>query len=221
MASPPICRRSFVQAMLLEGAALATASTVVAQGDEAPAAKGPATKAIRKKVKPLPPTRQNIEGPFYRPGAPFRTRLFEDAALGDVLSISGKVLGTDGRPLTGAVLDVWQASLEGRYDNGDPDHPPPEGQFQLRGRIKTDEEGNYKLQTVRPGAYKLTPLQYRPPHIHLKVTASGYRDLTTQFFFRGDPYNKLDPWFKPELALNLQPEGKIYVASFDIVLPKT
>jgi catechol 1,2-dioxygenase len=73
---------------------------------------------------------------------------------------------------------------------------------------------------LRPGAYKLTPLQYRPPHIHLKVLAEGYRALTTQFFFREEEHNRLDPWYKPELVLDLQPEGKVLVASFDIVLAK-
>src|SRR5262245_44718247 len=76
-----------------------------------------------------PATEDNIEGPFYRPGAPFRTKLYDEGEKGDVLVISGTVVARNGRPLADALVEVWQASAAGRYDNDDPDNPPPKDFF--------------------------------------------------------------------------------------------
>src|SRR5262249_26342446 len=127
-----------------------------------------------------PATESNIEGPFYRPGAPFRTRLYDDGEPGRVLVISGTVVARNGRPLAGALLDSWQASAAGRYDSDDPRTPPKPDAFRLRGKVKTDREGKYQFETVWPSPYQVGPDQTRPAHIHLKVSHNAYRALTTQ-----------------------------------------
>jgi protocatechuate 3,4-dioxygenase beta subunit len=167
-----------------------------------------------------PVTDSNIEGPFYRPGAPFRTKLYQEGDNGDVVLISGTVVARNGRPIPGAVLDVWHTSSFGRYDNDDPEHPPAEDEFRFRARIRTDAQGRYQFETIRPGHYKITPTQYRTAHIHLKVQADGYQPLTTQFFFKGERYNKTDPWFKPSMVLDLKPDGEKFRAAFKIVMAK-
>jgi protocatechuate 3,4-dioxygenase beta subunit len=164
------------------------------------------------------PTEENIEGPFYRAGAPVRNRLCDSDEKGDRLLVSGLVVGPDGRAIAGAVLDVWHASAFGRYDNDDPDRPPENDVFHLRGRVVAGDRGDYTFETVRPGHYKITPTVYRPAHIHFKVSAPGYRSLTSQFFFKGEKHNKLDPWFKPSMVLALEPHGNLLVATFKIVL---
>src|SRR4051812_36680659 len=71
------------------------------------------------------PTEDNILGPYYRKGSPYRAKITPPLEPGNVLVVSGRVWGVDTRkPLAGAVLDIWQANSSGRYDNDDSDHPP-------------------------------------------------------------------------------------------------
>src|SRR5947208_10932650 len=133
------------------------------------------------------PTDDNILGPYYRKGAPFRAKVTPPLAGGTVLLVSGRVWGHDTRrPLAGVVLDVWQADHAGRYDNDDPAHPPAPGVFVNRVRLVTDEGGYYEYETIHPGKYKIGPETWRPSHIHYLVRHAGYRTLVTQLYFAGD-----------------------------------
>src|SRR5262249_44188309 len=95
-------------------------------------------------------TEEDIEGPFYRPGAPFRSTLFDKGAKGEILVVAGKVVARNGRPLGGAVLDVWQCDADGRYDNESPVPPPRKAQFIMRGKGKTNGKGEYELIPIKP-----------------------------------------------------------------------
>ncbi len=133
-------------------------------------------------------------GPFYRANAPryqCGDCVVQDDAPGLPLFVSGKVRATDGTPLAGALVEVWQASPVGLYDNQDPKQPDRN----LRGVFHADADGNYHFRTVRPAGYpvptngpvgKLLAEQnrhpYRPAHIHFIVAAPGYRTLVTQVF---------------------------------------
>ncbi len=163
-----------------------------------------------------PATADNIEGPFYRPNAPFQNKLVGAEAAGERLVVSGRVLDPDCRPVEGAIVDVWQASPGGRYDLEDPNLKKDE--FRLRGRMKTDAEGRYEFETVLPGAYEIGPKRYRPKHIHYKVSADGLVPLTTQLYFKGDPYLAKDPWAKDSLAIELKKDGPVLRGVFDVVL---
>lgn len=108
------------------------------------------------------PTRADIEGPFYRPGAP------ERSSTGSGLTVAGRVLGApDCRPIPGARIEWWQADGKGRYGDAH------------RGSQVADASGSYRFSTDFPGVYP-----GRPPHIHFKVSAPGYRPLTTQLYLR-------------------------------------
>jgi protocatechuate 3,4-dioxygenase beta subunit len=157
--------------------------------------------------KPLAPTEDNIEGPYYRKDAPFRSRL-ADGVKGDALVISGRVLTPDGSPLREALVDVWHASAEGEYDH-------QSAKFLLRGRIRTDKDGLYRVETVMPGQYDLGEAK-RPAHIHYKVSADACRSLTTQLYFKGDPWLSRDPFVRRSLIIELQKAA----GTFDIVLAK-
>src|SRR6266851_5580256 len=143
----------------------------------------------------LPATEKDIEGPFYRDGAPMRSTLFEKGEKGDVLVMSGTVVARNGRPLAGVLLDVWQCNADGKYDNDDPNNPPKKDQFILRGRVKTNDKGEYEFTTIRPVPYSIGENRYRPAHIHIKASKEGYTELTSQIYFKGDKYNKTDPWY--------------------------
>lgn len=173
--------------------------------------------------QPWPATEDNILGPYHRPGAPFRAKITPPLEPGDALLVRGRVWGLDTRrPLAGAVLDIWQANAEGRYDNDDPQNPPAPGLFLNRARLTTDESGYYEFETIRPGQYQTGPQRWRPAHIHYMARAARYKTLVTQLYFRGDKYNERDQFVKPSLIVDFQTvevrQGSFSLGQFDIVL---
>jgi catechol 1,2-dioxygenase len=170
------------------------------------------------------PTEDNILGPFHRAGAPFRAKITPPLEPGTVLLISGRVWGFDTKkPLPSAVLDIWQANAQGRYDNDDPDKPPARDVFLNRARLITDENGAYEFETIHPAPYQIGPKRWRPSHIHYLVRHAGYKQLVTQLYFAGDPHNKTDDFIKESLIIEparvKAPAGGAYErGTFDIVL---
>jgi protocatechuate 3,4-dioxygenase beta subunit len=156
-------------------------------------------------------TEDNIEGPFYKAGAPDRETLLEPGMRGTRLILTGRVATTHCAPLAGAVLDVWQADDSGQYDNSG---------FTLRGRFHTDKSGLYRIETIVPKHYKIGGSQmYRPAHIHVKVSAPGAPLLTTQIYFEGDKYNAVDPAFRRSLVISPTPaSAAAKTASFNFAL---
>lgn len=160
-------------------------------------------------------TEPNIEGPYYRSGAPRRADLRPAGAEGVPLVIGGCVRSLDCRSiLRGAVLDVWHADARGRYDN---DGHLAESPFLYRGLLEVDERGEFRIQTVVPGRY-LNGRTYRPAHVHVKVTAPGHRPLTTQLYFPGDPFNDADPFIRPSLIMDVASDRGSEAARYDFVL---
>jgi protocatechuate 3,4-dioxygenase beta subunit len=155
-------------------------------------------------------TEANIEGPFYKEGAPSRMVLVDADTPGTRITVSGRVLAADGcTPLAGATLDVWQADASGAYDNDG---------FRLRGVLETAGDGSYEIVTIVPGHY-LNGDRYRPAHIHVKASAPGHQLLTTQLYFADDPYNEGDPYIRDSLIMapSENADGSL-AATFDFVL---
>lgn len=155
-----------------------------------------------------PETENNWEGPFYKQGAPIRSVLLEKGMAGTPLTVTGRVMDTHGRVLKGALLDVWHANHEGQYDNAG---------FRLRGRIYTDDEGRYILRTIKP-LYYGDPGDMRPSHIHVKASVEHSPMLTTQLYFKGDPWNHHDAGVRPSLMLSPRQESDGLRATFDFVI---
>jgi protocatechuate 3,4-dioxygenase beta subunit len=153
-------------------------------------------------------TEDNWEGPFYKPGAPVRSGLLEPGMAGTPLTVTGRVLDTHGRPLKGALLDIWQADHTGAYDNTG---------FRLRGRLYTGDDGRYTLRTIKPLHYGSTN-DMRPAHIHVKASVQNSPILTTQLYFKGDPWNHNDPAVRPTLILSPRHVSDGFAAQFDFVL---
>jgi catechol 1,2-dioxygenase len=165
------------------------------------------------------PTEANVEGPYYRQGAPFRSNLADPGMTGAPLMVRGQVLSIDCRtPLPDAVLDVWQADADGHYDN-DGTFGPSDTPVRLRGRVRTDGKGEFGLRTIVPGRY-LNGKQYRPAHVHVRVSAAGHRPLTTQLYFPDDPYNASDPFIRPSLIMVVAGPVHAREGRFDFVLQR-
>jgi catechol 1,2-dioxygenase len=177
------------------------------------------------------PTESDIVGPFYRFGAPFQTRLAGRDEPGDRL-LTGTVFSSDCQtPLSGALIEVWQANKAGLYDTNKPGNFTEVTAFHLRGMMYTDETGQYEIETIMPGRYPIPPNlpgleKYagltRPAHIHFRVMESLHVPLTTQLYFKDDPFLAGDPWagHKPTLAIDLKRDGDLRRGVFDIVLAR-
>jgi protocatechuate 3,4-dioxygenase beta subunit len=162
------------------------------------------------------------------------TRQHSGEPLGERISVSGRLLGSDGRPIPGQLVEVWQANAAGRYRHAVDTHPAPlDPNFTGAGRCLTDENGEYRFVTVKPGAYpwKNHANAWRPAHIHFSVFGRAIPDrLVTQMYFPDDPLFPFDPIFnsvRDEKARNrmvssfeldlTQPEWSLGFR-FDIVL---
>jgi protocatechuate 3,4-dioxygenase beta subunit len=223
-----ISRRVFLRkgAMGL-AAAGATAASVHVLTLHCDAQVTPSSGTAPSNLPPLPAnfvvTERNIEGPFFRPAAPFRAKITPPLANGTTLLIQGRVWGFGSKkPLAGAVLDIWQASAAGRYDNDDFNAPPAPNVFLNRARVITDENGAYEFETVHPGKYPLDETRLRPAHIHYRISHPAHKTLITQLYFKGDTHIEGDPFVVPSLIIELDKrkngEATYEHGVFDIVL---
>jgi protocatechuate 3,4-dioxygenase beta subunit len=117
-------------------------------------------------------------------------------AIGSLIHVSGRVLDEDGRPVRGAIVEIWQANAAGRYFNPlDRRDAPLDPNFVGNGRCRADDDGRYGFFTIKPGAYPVPDSGgwWRPPHIHFSILGPGSLSrLVTQMYFPGDPLNALD-----------------------------
>jgi protocatechuate 3,4-dioxygenase beta subunit len=145
------------------------------------------------------PTPQQTEGPFYPTGLPadvdndlVQVRGQQARAMGEVLHLQGRVIGVDGRPLAGTLVEIWQCDAQGIYDHPrQPGRDRRDAAFQGYGRMMADAAGVYRFRTLKPVAYP-----GRAPHIHLKAATGDGRLLTSQFYVAGDPQNERDGVFR-------------------------
>jgi protocatechuate 3,4-dioxygenase, beta subunit len=128
------------------------------------------------------------------------TRFDGGEALGERIIVTGRVLDEDGRPLTNALLEIWQANSAGRYAHDFDQHDAPlDPHFSGVGRVVTGNDGVYRFATIKPAAYpwKNHPNAWRPQHIHFSLFGPGFATrLITQMYFPGDPLLELDPIYQ-------------------------
>lgn len=170
--------------------------------------------------RPRGATQNTIRGPFYRADAPRKANganLSLDG-VGEPVTVRGRVIDLDGKPVQAARVETWQANADGFYENQQPDLQP---EFNLRGIFEPDADGCFHYRTVRPAGYKVPcdgpagqllgrigyPL-HRPAHLHFQVSAPGFETLTSHIFDAADPHLDEDAIFgvKPELIRSFEPE---------------
>jgi protocatechuate 3,4-dioxygenase beta subunit len=118
-------------------------------------------------------------------------------ALGERVIITGRVVDENERPVPNTLIEIWQANAAGRYRHPIDDHNAPlDLNFIGCGRCLTNDRGEYRFLTIKPGAYpwRNHPNAWRPAHIHLSLFGPSFvTRLVTQLFFPGDPLLPLDP----------------------------
>jgi protocatechuate 3,4-dioxygenase beta subunit len=128
------------------------------------------------------------------------------APLGQRIVVHGRVLDENGRPVRGALIEVWQANAAGRYRHKrDQWNAPLDPNFVGAGRTLTDDDGRYTFLTIRPGSYPWANHYnaWRPAHIHFSLFGSAYAQrLVTQMYFPGDDMLPFDPIFNSTPDLN-------------------
>ena len=146
------------------------------------------------------------------------TRQHDGEPIGERVVVSGRVLGDDGRPLRGQLVEIWQANAAGRYRHAVDTHPAPvDPNFSGAGRGLTDDDGGYRFVTIKPGAYpwRNHPNAWRPNHIHFSLFGRAFTErLVTQMYFPGDPLLAIDPIFQSVPTRRPRPAG----AEFDPTL---
>ena len=127
------------------------------------------------------------------------TAQHESEPIGERITVSGRLLDTDGRPIRDSLIEVWQANAAGRYAHRWDRWPAPlDPNFSGGGRTVTDAEGRYTFTTIKPGPYPWGnhPNAWRPAHIHFSLMGRSFEQrLVTQMYFPGDPLLPFDPIF--------------------------
>jgi len=183
---------------------------------------GTRLRAPKEPLVIIPWTLTELTGPAYGESAVADldadlTRQHADDPLGERIVVSGRVLGSDGRPLRGQLVEIWQANACGRYRHDVDTHDAPlDPNFDGAGRCFTDEDGWYRFTTIKPGAYpwKNHHNAWRPNHIHFSLFGRAFTErLVTQMYFPGDPLFEFDPIY------NSIPDEKVrqrLVSRFDL-----
>jgi len=152
------------------------------------------TSAIYAEALVLTP--RATEGPYYPDHLPLDqdndlVQIQDKAAsaLGTITEFGGRLLNADGKPIQDAMIELWQADNNGCYihSNGVQRGKERDPGFQGYGKIITNEKGEYRFRTIKPGLYT-----GRTIHWHLAVKQGDKRMLTTQLFIEGVPQNDKD-----------------------------
>ncbi len=186
----------------------------------------------------------SVLGPFYRaqaPWIPMGGDICRQKDAGAPALVSGRVVSTDGAPVRGATLDIWQVPANGMYENTD----PSQVEFNCRGRLRATDDGSFRFWTVKPVPYPIPKdgpaglildgaqrHNMRAAHIHLIIEAPGYEKVISELFVAGDPYINSDAVFgvkdslTVEFVLHESPEDAekygrsipFYTVDYDFVL---
>ena len=165
-------------------------------------------------------------GPFFRPSLvrAGSENLVREATRGERVTIEGRVLDGDGAPVPDAMIEIWQANAEGRYDHPEDDQEKLiDSAFHGFGRAATDERGAFRFETIKPGPVTGLDGRVQAPHINVAIFTRGLlRHLATRIYFPDDPRNTSDavlqsvPTARRSTMIAKQSAARVFV--FDIVL---
>ena len=180
-------------------------------------------------------THANTLGPFRRAGAPLTPNggsIVRSSTPGPRLHFRGWVRDSEGQAVADAEIDVWQSSPAGLYENQD----PAQADMNLRGRFKTDGEGSFSFESVKPAGYPVPTHgptgallraqgrhNFRPAHMHFLIYKPGFKTITSQVYDPEDQNLETDSQFGVTKALigNYVRQGDgSYTLEFTFVLER-
>jgi protocatechuate 3,4-dioxygenase beta subunit len=167
-----------------------------------------AGKMVRQPDAPGPgelrQTPREIEGPYFRLGAPMRSNLLEPNDKPELV-LTGHVLNEHGKPIPGAVVNLWSSDAVGNYDMLG---------YRYHGYVVTDASGSYEFTTIIPGCYQPRDAK----HLHVKVQGIS-SPVTTQLYIEGEPGNEDDDFYSPDLLVRCTTDDNgTKRGSFDFIL---
>jgi protocatechuate 3,4-dioxygenase beta subunit len=181
--------------------------SAMARGEKMPGG-SMAGKAVRQPDPPQPgelkPTPTEIEGPYFRLGAPMRSNLLEPGDKPELV-LSGRVLSTTGNPIPNAIVNIWSSDAVGNYDMVG---------HKYHGWVYTDDQGRYEFTTIVPGCY----FPRDAKHVHVKVQGVS-SPITTQLYIEGEPGNEEDAFYTEDLLVRCTTdENGTKRGSFDFII---
>jgi protocatechuate 3,4-dioxygenase beta subunit len=167
-----------------------------------------ASPGLRQPAAPEPGelrrTPVEIEGPYFRLGAPERSNLLEPGDKPELV-LTGRVVNERGVPIPGAVVALWMSDAVGNYDMVG---------YKYHGFQRTDAEGRYEFTCIIPGCYEPRGAS----HLHVKVQGDS-QPITTQLYIEGVPGNESDDYYSSELLVHTERDanGTMH-GTFDFVI---
>lgn len=152
-------------------------------------------------------TTANLLGPFWRLGSPITENggsLVRSETPGPAMYVNGHVVDGDGKPVSGARVDIWHSATNGLYEQQDENQT----EMNLRGTLETNEEGRFWFRSIKPAGYPI-PVDgvvghllkqqerqhFRPAHLHVLINKEGFKTQVTQVYVNDDPLLGTDPQF--------------------------
>lgn len=152
----------------------------------------------------LAQTPHEIEGPYFRLGAPERSNLLEPGDKPGIV-LSGRVLNERGRAIANAIVQLWSADAAGNYDMIG---------YRYHGYVRTDAEGRYQFTSIVPGCY----FPREAKHFHVKVQGNS-RPITTQLYVEGEPGNEADAFYDESVLVRCTTDAQgVKHGTYDFVL---
>ncbi|HKF21031.1 MAG TPA: protocatechuate 3,4-dioxygenase subunit alpha [Candidatus Angelobacter sp.] len=145
-------------------------------------------------MKPIP---SQTVGPFFHfiTDAASIGCLVTDSTKGERIRLFCRVLDGHGAPVDDAMIEIWQANAQGRYNHPDDlQSKELDPGFVGFGRLATDSRGICGFETIKPGRVPGNDGALQAPHINVSVFARGVlKRLATRVYFADDPANQQDP----------------------------
>jgi len=186
-------------------------------------------------------TEATVQGPFFWEGAPEKPlgADISNGVEGEPALYRGRITDAKGRPIAGALIDVWSVDGGGLYDMQTGE------EMRARARFRSAADGAYSFWSIRPKHYPVPtdgPVgrmlramgrhAYRPAHVHFMVKAKGHAPLVTHVFDSKSKYLDSDAVFgvRDSLIADFRkhkagkaPDGRVmakpyYTVAFDIRL---
>jgi protocatechuate 3,4-dioxygenase alpha subunit len=136
-------------------------------------------------------------GPFFHSVLPWKDggEMASPETKGERITILGRVLDAEGKPINDAMIELWQANAAGRYAHPEDEGPAElDASFQGFGRVAADADGRFTVNTIKPGRVRALGNSLQAPHIEISVFARGVlKRLVTRLYFAGEPANEQDP----------------------------